>query len=32
MRTQSSSTSGRQLLALVLFALALGLVSVLIGN
>jgi hypothetical protein len=32
MRTQSSSTSGRQLAALVLFALLLGVASVLIGR
>jgi len=32
MRTQAPSTSGRQLLALVVFALLLGAASVLIGN
>jgi hypothetical protein len=32
MRTQSSTTSGRQLAALVLFALLLGVASVLIGR
>jgi hypothetical protein len=32
MRTQSSTTSGRQLLALVVLALLLGAVSVLIGQ
>lgn len=32
MRTQSSTISGRQLAALVLFALVLGVASVLIGH
>jgi hypothetical protein len=32
MRTQASTTSGRQLLALVVLALLLGAVSVLIGQ